>query len=909
MFKDEKDFQIWCGLVKLSAAAYRLIDNIRKSPPHRRVKSAAGNVSTQYQSRKMQRTIQAESHLNELAHIRKWEVSEDVIEFWDQPETITLKYLSKTGRHQGVRHTPDFFVIRKGSAGWVECKTDEDLEKLTIEMPNRYQKADGKWVCPPGELYAAQFGLTYEVYTSGDINWNFQRNVDWLQQYWYENCPAVDNGIATKVYEFVGAHAGITLKEAQELIVELTPDVANTLIAHGQIYTDLNASPLSEPESVHLYCTKLIADAYKARLDPTSGVVPSTANTVTVKQNALITWDGRTYRITNLGDHFIWLLSPDNDPVEIPVQQFEALIRQQKIVGVKTEKGNGEVSTARADASLRLSSADPEDLERANQRLTQLQEYWAGKEPRSASEARQLRRWGAAFKSAEQKCGIGFVGLLPNYNSSGNREPRHAAAILAKMDELIDREFETIVQKNYSVVYGLLVNECEESGHDVISLPTFIAKCKKRITYHSKLKRVGKRAAYAEKPKAEQWYWTLGINVPRHGTHPLHICHIDSTQLDVELVHSVTGVNMGRPWLTILMDAYTRRILAIYLSFDPPSYRTCMMVLRECVRRHGRLPQFLVVDQGKEYSSIYFESLTAIFNCHKKTRPAAEARNGNVLERLFGTANSTFIHNLSGNTQIMQNVRQVTKSVNPKNHATWTLEALYDMLESWAYDVYDKTVHPALGQSPRDAFEAGMVAAGSKEHSIIAYDDAFRFLTLPTTDRGKAKVQANTGVRVNYFDYWCEAMRDPEVENTTVPVRFDPMDSSVVHVYIKGQWMRARSPHHHILMGRSEKYLKLSADELRRQRKLHAKNYSVRAADLAKFITSCEVREVQLQGLKDKECLPIIDRINSSAQSSTAVSNGRVDTISPSADINTKSDDIPAPPASPSRPRRPLKVL
>jgi hypothetical protein len=27
-------------------------------------------------------------------------------------------------------------------------------------------------------------------------------------------------------------------------------------------------------------------------------------------------------------------------------------------------------------------------------------------------------------------------------------------------------------------------------------------------------------------------------------------------------------------------------------------HRSCMMVLRECVRRHGRLPQILVVDGG-----------------------------------------------------------------------------------------------------------------------------------------------------------------------------------------------------------------------------------------------------------------------------------------------------------------------
>jgi len=40
---------------------------------------------------------------------------------------------------------------------------------------------------------------------------------------------------------------------------------------------------------------------------------------------------------------------------------------------------------------------------------------------------------------------------------------------------------------------------------------------------------------------------------------------------------------------------------------------------------------------------------------------------------LVGTPNTRFIHNLPGNTQITQNIRQVTKSVDPRELATWTL--------------------------------------------------------------------------------------------------------------------------------------------------------------------------------------------------------------------------------------------
>ena len=86
-----------------------------------------------------------------------------------------------------------------------------------------------------------------------------------------------------------------------------------------------------------------------------------------------------------------------------------------------------------------------------------------------------------------------------------------------------------------------------------------------------------------------------------------------------------------------------------------------MMVMRECIRRLGRFPQILVVDGGREFESTYFETLLARYECTKKTRPPAQARFDSTCERLFGAANTQFIHNLRGNTQITRNVRQVTK--------------------------------------------------------------------------------------------------------------------------------------------------------------------------------------------------------------------------------------------------------
>jgi len=164
--------------LQLSEEARAIIGRIRASPPARRVKSSYKNVAVRYTSHKMGVVIQAESYKNELAAVYEFEHDDEVLEYYDQPSRMKLNYRSAKGKMVGVWHTPDYFVIRRDSAGWVECKTEEELEQLTETMPNRYTRAgDGQWRCPPGEQYAQPLGLFYRVRSSAETNWVLYRNV------------------------------------------------------------------------------------------------------------------------------------------------------------------------------------------------------------------------------------------------------------------------------------------------------------------------------------------------------------------------------------------------------------------------------------------------------------------------------------------------------------------------------------------------------------------------------------------------------------------------------------------------------------------------------------------------------------------------------------------------------------
>ena len=87
---------------------------------------------------------------DEFPAIVTYEYDEKVIEYYDQPSKIEMRYISKGGRPVAFWHTPDFFVLRMDGAGWEEWKPEEKLIEQAESMPGRYQRDEnGCWRCPP----------------------------------------------------------------------------------------------------------------------------------------------------------------------------------------------------------------------------------------------------------------------------------------------------------------------------------------------------------------------------------------------------------------------------------------------------------------------------------------------------------------------------------------------------------------------------------------------------------------------------------------------------------------------------------------------------------------------------------------------------------------------------------------
>jgi transposase InsO family protein len=846
----DTEYQDWCDHLQLSQQQRDLVHQIRTSPPSRKVQGSGRNVHGSYASNKMGRTIQFESHTVELpAIVQFYENDDSVLEYWDQPIKFTFKCLPQGKQATVIAHYPDFFVIRKNRCGFEEWKTEKRLKTLSEKQPDRYQNVEGKWVDVFVQEYVEKLGCYYQLRSDSEINWIKYRNQKYLQLYkqgYLEQQYVINEQVESDLKEIIINNPGINLTNLLEKAENATIDDINTLIALEKVYVDLSTVALVEQERVHLFRDQATAEAYVTAIHDYCEPVSGSVQVMELSVGSSFLLDGKSLTIDHIGESKIFFRG-EQGIVRWTYAEFQKLFELGEISHLQTQ----EHTTLDEEGWQFFIEANPKALETANQRYEAIKPLLDG-EPYDSQNCniseRTLRSWKAQYRKAQQEYGCGFIGLIPQYK--GNSTPRYSDEDLEFINEVIEEQYETFKQKNTLQTYLMLRDKWQESGRTspIPSHNFYYERLKKRDGYQQTKKRMGSRAA-----NNRLGPWLIQPSTPRYGDRPFEIAHIDHTQLDIQCICPYSNKNLGRPWVTGMIDAYSRRILALYITFDNPSYRSCMMAIRICVQRFGRFPELMVVDNGKEFISGYFSTLLARFDASKKHRPKDVPKFSSIIERWFGSENTEFLNNLRGNTQIMKHVRLVKKENNPKNLAIWYLEELYNYLAfGYAYGVYDKVEHPALeGMSPQEAFELGLAKTGYRPHQYIKYDEQFKILTLPANEKGTAKVIPGKGVKINYQNYWTDEFYS--VENQSVSVRYDPLDYGVAYAYVNNHWVKCLSNYYMKFQGYSEKAIAIATTICRRKRQIYNHNQYVGAKEIVDLLNHAEEHEdLMLQIRRDQ---------------------------------------------------------
>ena len=773
-----------CNLVQLPERGRLYVRRAFLDGPTRRVQASRGNLCSRFPSQKVGRVVQAES-LTELAVVLEAEHNAEIAALLDQPPRIQVHYRLADGRRQPYWQTPDFLIISQASFRLVQCKTEQELQELSTANPDRWLKAPGgRWRFPPGEVAAQDLGFEFEVFSDADIRPAYTANLSYLSRYLCSASEGVDPAAAADIRRLLSERPGATILE---LIDDgVAADDLYRMIATGIAYVNLEQDRLADTDRTRVFPDRTRYDLWQALHAQQPGSYPafSLAGACGVALPSVAQRDDVPALV-------LGMLST------VSVEAAAVAVDRWHMVKPVVCDGKSIKEVAKA----------------------------------CGIPVRTFRRWCANARNELVRGGQGVMGLIPRDEHRGNRNPRLSSnheALLARVLDDDDRDrrdgdddreesgADDARNRSISDLYGEYCQAAEADGFTPCAYTTFVERFRRLASERRTRRRRGDKAAAAEAP----FVWWIEWLTPPHGQYPWDIVHIDHTLVDLVIRLGTLKPQRIRAWLTVVFCAYSRTVLGFEISFDPPSNSSIMMALRDCVRRHGRLPYTIVVDRGAEFESVWFELFCAQYWIIKKSRPAGQPRFGSPIERFFGTTNTQFFHALKGNTKLLRNPRTMTPEVDPHRHAVWTLPMLIGALEKYFFDVYPNQPHPALGQTPQEAYERGLQLTGARVHRVVEYDNDFLISTLPSAPRrgGTAKVQDNgKGIEINGILYWHDAFRTQALKGTRVPVRIDPFDVSVVFAWRPDQkiWLRCVSQHRRLFRGRSWKEIRILSKQIR----------------------------------------------------------------------------------------------
>ena len=110
-----------------------------------------------------------------------------------------------------------------------------------------------------------------------------------------------------------------------------------------------------------------------------------------------------------------------------------------------------------------------------------------------------------------------------------------------------------------------------------------------------------------------------------------------------------------RPWLTTVMDDYSRAVAGIMVFFGAPSILNTSLALRQAIWRKGDpswpvcgIPDVLYVDHGSDFTSNHLDQVAASLQFRIIYSTVARPQGRGKIERLFGTLNSELLPELPG---------------------------------------------------------------------------------------------------------------------------------------------------------------------------------------------------------------------------------------------------------------------
>lgn len=275
---------------------------------------------------------------------------------------------------------------------------------------------------------------------------------------------------------------------------------------------------------------------------------------------------------------------------------------------------------------------------------------------------------------------------------------------------------------------------------------------------------------------------------------PLEVVQIDHWKADIEILSEDRTEVIGRVWITLAIDVFSRMVFGMHVGLDAPSTMTFGMAMingmtsKDAVAsEHGiewdnpirGKPVRLEADNAGEFTGKSARASAKHFGIRLKWRPIGQPQYGAHIERLNGTLATRF-KDLPGATGATADQR---KQLRPEMTAAFTLQDVTK--HAWLMvDEYHNEVHTGIGKTPLEKFKGYYFGPHGQRHRLppVFVDNLqFRMHWFPLVTRTIQRY----GIRIDHLDYYSPALRwlvRNRKNYGPVEVRRHPFDVRVIYV-------------------------------------------------------------------------------------------------------------------------------
>lgn len=391
----------------------------------------------------------------------------------------------------------------------------------------------------------------------------------------------------------------------------------------------------------------------------------------------------------------------------------------------------------------------------------------------------------------------GLLTSLVNDENNGGRGKN-------RLPEEVDSIIKSVIEARYLTKQKITVKKvcqevamrCRDTG---LNQPSYKA-IRQRINNISSEEKLSRRF---HRSIAQNRFKPLEGSFPG-ADYPLAIVQIDHTPIDLIVVDDVYREPVGKPWITVAIDVYSRMIIGFYISLDPPGALGTGLCLSHAILPkdqwlsnldiQGEWPCFglmrsIYLDNAREFHGKMLERACQEYGIEINFRPVATPNYGGHIERLLGTVLKE-IHTLPGTT--FSNTKD-RKYYDAEGRACFTIKELEQWLGTFIVNAYHKRLHSSINTTPYAKYQEGIL--GTDKHPGIGLGCSIenelklKLDFMPFVERSVQRY----GVVIDFIYYyhdilrkWVHAYEQPYAKNKVLRkfiFKRDPRDISAVYFF------------------------------------------------------------------------------------------------------------------------------